>query len=72
MAIDSAEKRKSLSGIQHFLIPGVTNNAALDGEWRQEAGWGYPGILVSAPVVASSSISVYVGFLSDLGKLGTF
>ena len=45
MAIDTAEKRKSLSGIQWTLMPGVTPNAAKDQEWRQQAGWGYSGIL---------------------------
>ena len=48
MAIDTAERRKSISGIQWTLIPGVTPNAAQDREWRQEADWGYPGILVGA------------------------
>ena len=47
MAIDNAEKRKSLSGIQVTLMVGVTPNTAQDQEWRQEAGWGYPGIPIS-------------------------
>jgi hypothetical protein len=46
-AIDSAEKRRSISGIP-FLMPGVTPNIAKDQEWRQEAGWCYSGILVGA------------------------
>lgn len=45
-AIDSAEKRKSISGIP-LLIPGVTPNVAKDQEWRQETGWCYSGIEVS-------------------------
>lgn len=52
MAIDTAEKRKSLSGIQRSLIPGVTPTAAKDQEWRQESGWGYPGILASGAAAA--------------------
>ena len=49
MAIDSAEKRRSLVGILTGILPvGVTPNAAQDGQWRQEAGWGYPGITVGA------------------------
>jgi hypothetical protein len=44
MAIDSAERRKSLVGIITSMSPGVTPNASQDVEWRQEAGWGYPGI----------------------------
>lgn len=48
MAIDNAEKRKSLSGIQVTLMPGVTPDTSKDQEWRQQAGWGYSGILASA------------------------
>ena len=44
MAIDNAEKRKSISGIMPTLIPGVTPNVGKDGEWRQESGWSYSGI----------------------------
>jgi len=43
MAIDSAEKRKSISGID-WLIPGVTPNSGKDQKWRQESGWSYSGI----------------------------
>jgi len=43
MAIDSVEKRKSISGIM-LAIAGVTPNAAKDAEWRQEAGRSYSGI----------------------------
>jgi hypothetical protein len=47
MAIDTAEKRRSLSGIQHTLMPGLTVNVAKDQEWRQESGWSYSGILAT-------------------------
>ena len=63
MAIDSAEKRRSISGIQHFLIPGVTPNASKDQEWRQESGWSYSGILAGAAspfAVASDFIQFFV------------
>ncbi len=50
MAIDTAEKRKSASGIQVILIAGVTPNSSKDQEWRQEAGWGYSGIETASPV----------------------
>lgn len=43
MPIDTAEKRKSISGIT-YGIPGVTPNALADAEWRQEAGYSYSGI----------------------------
>lgn len=46
MAIDTAEKRKSISGISlPFFAPGVTPNASKDQEWRQESAWSYSGIL---------------------------
>jgi hypothetical protein len=42
LAIDSAEKRRSISGIAFLpLIPGVTPNVAKDIEWRQQAAWSY-------------------------------
>ena len=50
MAIDSAEKRKSLSGVNYFN-PGVTPTAGKDQEWRQEAGYSYSGILAGAVAV---------------------
>lgn len=48
MAIDTAEKRKSVSGVVGVpFIPGVTPNSSKDAEWRAEAGWSYSGIEVS-------------------------
>lgn len=47
MAIDSAEKRRSLIGLVQFMPVGVTPNAAQDIEWRMQAGWGYSGITAS-------------------------
>ncbi len=52
MAIDSAEKRLSISGIWLPLIPGVTPNSGPDQEGRQESGWSYSGILAEAPPTA--------------------
>lgn len=49
MAIDSAQKRKSISGIFGGL-PGVTPDATPDSAWRQSAGWSYAGIAAGAPV----------------------
>jgi len=59
MAIDSAEKRRSISGIPFFMRgPGVTPNSLKDAEWRQEAGYTYSGIvLASGAVVAVVAIS---------------
>lgn len=69
MAIDSREKRQSLSGIQHFMIPGVTPNAAPDQEWRQESGWGYPGILAQSPV--APTVTRFQGFIMNMGRMST-
>ncbi len=44
MAIDSREKRASVVGINYLSGPSPTPNAAQDQEWRQEVGYGYPGI----------------------------
>ncbi len=49
MAINNAEKRRSAGGVGFWIVgPGVTPNSSKDSEWRQQAGWGYSGILVSA------------------------
>ena len=40
MAIDTAEKRKSISFLTN-IVPGVTSNATKDAEWRAESGYGY-------------------------------
>lgn len=63
MAIDSAEKRKSISGIQTFMVAGVTPNATPDQEWRQESGWSYSGIEAGepAPGVAVTAKRIWGG-----------
>lgn len=50
MAIDSAEKRKSVAGVAFFIFLGVTPNVGKDAEWRQQAGWGYSGIAATEVV----------------------
>jgi len=53
MAIDTAEKRKAISGIHQYASgPGMTNMAAEDQEWRQQTGYSYSGILASPPAGA--------------------
>lgn len=47
MAIDTAEKRRSVSGLL-IVAPGVTPNANKDAEWRQQAGFGYYGLGIQA------------------------
>lgn len=58
MAIDTAEKRRSITGIPFLIIPGVTPNVSKDQEWRQESGWSYSGILAAAPPVADPGFCV--------------
>lgn len=53
MAIDTAEKRRSVSGLL-IVAPGVTPNTSKDAEWRQEAGFGYPGISTSGNTIGVS------------------
>ena len=71
MAIDSAEKRRSLASISLiFMGPGVTPNASKDVEWRQEAGFGYPGITPTSDPIPETGGSQYprgLGFRLGLG-----
>lgn len=61
MAIDTAEKRKSISGIHLYASgPGVTPNAAKDNEWRKEAGYAYP--LTGAVTVTRRRVGFGAGF----------
>lgn len=50
MAINTAEKRRSVAGVP-FLPLGVnvTPNLSKDQEWRQQAAWSYSGILAATP-----------------------
>ena len=52
MAIDSAEKRKSVAGVGqgYWIGPGVTPNSGQDQEWRQQVGYGYSGIAAASGV----------------------
>ena len=64
MAIDDAEKRKSVSGImQSSYIPGVTPNASKDAEWRQQSGWSYSGIAAGAPPIQTSTTFFFQKFV---------
>lgn len=57
MAIDTAAKRRAISGLLAGLtIVGVTMDATPDIAWRQNAGWGYSGI--EAATVAATPIDV--------------
>ncbi len=61
MAIDTREKRQAVAGLTLYAMPSSpTVNAAPDLEWRQEVGWGYPGI-------AASTGSIIVGPVNPTG-----
>lgn len=53
MALDTAEKRRSVSGVA-LVLPGVTPAAGQDSEWRLEAAWMYSGISVGVTVPTPS------------------
>lgn len=57
--INSAEKRRAITGLLPFLPVGVTPNAAQDVYWRVQAGWGYSIISLrpfDAPAVRSYAV----------------
>ena len=57
MPIDTAEKRKSISGMNYIGAPGVTPNVVKDQEWRRAAGRSYSGIIALAgPPVGSLAL----------------
>jgi len=61
MAIDTAEKRKSITGIHLYAAgPGVTPNVAKDAEWRKEAGYSYP-LTAAPPPAGAVTIIVRLG-----------
>lgn len=67
MAIDTAQKRKSAAVVgMVFMIPGVTPFALQDEEWRQEAAWGYSGILVNVPIITEDEMSQGVKFHREM------
>lgn len=68
MAIDTAERRKSVAGIHGpWTGTGVTPNSGKDQEWRQEAGYGYPGILAGGAAVIPSDD--FTGLIANVGRL---
>lgn len=48
MAIDDAEKRRSVVGVHYYMAIGVTPNAAKDEQWRTQAGYSYSGLIAEA------------------------
>jgi hypothetical protein len=59
MAIDNAEKRRSVAGIT--VGWGITPNASKDDQWRQQVAWNYSGIDSATP---SADANVIVGRMS--------
>lgn len=56
MAIDTAEKRRGLSGIsRRMLMPMVTPNAAKDADWRSQVGRNY-FLTGGGPVIPGASV----------------
>lgn len=64
MAIDTAKKRRSLSGIQITLLPGVTPNTLKDQAWRQSSAWGYSGNLVASIEAVTGCMKVTFSLLA--------
>jgi len=67
VAIDSAAKRRSISGaVLPFLIVGITPDATPGVDWRQTAGWSYQGVTtVSEPLPTNGSPSWRVALDPD-------
>lgn len=67
MPIDTAEKRRNVSGLAFAPFgPGVTPNASHDVEWRQQAGWGYSGIVPIGSLGAASNPFIYSRLLKPV------
>lgn len=72
MAIDSAKKRKSVSGVPFLpFAPGVTPNASPDSEWRAQAAWGYSGVFLAGGTQYMQSLSATVTVSTSLTETMT-
>lgn len=66
MAIDDAEKRRSVAAISFaYYNPAVTPNAAKDAEWRQQVGHSYSGIAADAGSGETSEAGVIATIFSN-------
>lgn len=73
MAIDTAEKRRSVGGVPFLpLGPNVTPNVAKDAQWRQQVGWSYSGIAAGTEVEEDDELPHSLPFLATVGALKTF
>lgn len=62
MAIDNAEKRRSIAGIT--VGWGITPNSSEDAEWRAQSAWNYSGIAFGDEVVEPDVPGAGGGFRS--------
>lgn len=66
MAINTAAKRKSLSGILGYVCgPGVTPAAAHTLAWRQQVGYGYSGIAIITPEGGSLNVVLWLQYTAQ-------
>lgn len=71
MAIDTAEKRRNIAGLYTGFHPVAVNpNASKDVEWRQQAGWGYSGILPGGTIVETKKPQVSLRPRLGMGLTG--
>ena len=71
MAIDTAAKRRSASGILTGIVSvAQTPDAAQPVAWRQNAGWGYVGI-PATPIPPGSGVLLDATILGGAGTWGT-
>lgn len=61
MAIDTAAKRRNISGLLAGITSvGVTPDSSKPVAWRQQAGWGYSGVVVGgAAAPAAEDLTVW-------------
>lgn len=64
MAIDTAEKRKSVAGVSGlYNNPSVTPNASKDSQWRQQVGQSFSGITTGGSGTATGGAADPIFFL---------
>lgn len=69
MAIDTRERRQAVSSLKRRRTATVTPSASPGQAWRQEVGWGYPGILADAPVAAATVQGTMTVAITDTGTM---
>lgn len=64
MAIDTADKRRSVAGVP--LGTGITPDATNSLAWRQQVGWSYSGIPAASPPVGTFLDSMFKGMFRGM------